>query len=385
MNLQDQETINKDVNLSYWQRHHYQANYDLIIIGSGIVGMCSALEFKRKHPKSRVLILEKSRSAWGASVKNAGFACFGSPSEVLSDINSMGLDKALQLVEMRVQGLELLLKQVNPKKINYQNNGGYELFWDPKKMESCLDSLNRLNGYLKPITGQSTTYTQLKGQHNWTFKSLHGALFNALEGEINPQLLVHELHKQCIKLDIEFCFDTHVLQWHSINSCVNVVCSWHVFTCNYLLLCSNGFSRALLPDTDLVPARAQVLITKPLEGLNWKGCFHFEEGYYYFRAINRRILFGGGRQTDFKTETTDRDGINNHIQSHLKQILQNQLFPSLTPPEIEFEWSGIMGMGSEKGPLIENPAQNVFTAIRMGGMGLALACKVAQKLVKTYF
>ena len=173
MNLQDQETINKDVNLSYWQRHHYQANYDLIIIGSGIVGMCSALEFKRKHPKSRVLILEKSRSAWGASVKNAGFACFGSPSEVLSDINSMGLDKALQLVEMRVQGLELLLKQVNPKKINYQNNGGYELFWDPKKMESCLDSLNRLNGYLKPITGQSTTYTQLKEQHNWKIGRAH--------------------------------------------------------------------------------------------------------------------------------------------------------------------------------------------------------------------
>lgn len=29
-----------------------------------------------------------------------------------------------------------------------------------------------------------------------------------------------------------------------------------------------------------------------------------DEGFYYFRDIDGRLLFGGGRNTDFKTDET---------------------------------------------------------------------------------
>ena len=69
---------------------------------------------------------------------------------------------------------------------------------------------------------------------------------------------------------------------------------------NYVLFATNGFSRQLFQE-NVQPARAQVLITKPLKKLHIKGTFHLDEGYYYFRNINHRILLGGGRNLDFKT------------------------------------------------------------------------------------
>ena len=39
----------------------------------------------------------------GASTRNAGFACFGSITELMEDISVVGLDKTMELVSMRVQ------------------------------------------------------------------------------------------------------------------------------------------------------------------------------------------------------------------------------------------------------------------------------------------
>jgi glycine/D-amino acid oxidase-like deaminating enzyme len=50
----------------------------------------------------------------------------------------------------------------------------------------------------------------------------------------------------------------------------------------------------------LKPARAQVLITKPIDSLKIKGTFHMDRGYYYFRNIDNRVLIGGGRNLDLK-------------------------------------------------------------------------------------
>ena len=51
-----------------------------------------------------------------------------------------------------------------------------------------------------------------------------------------------------------------------------------------------------------------MLITKPIKNLHIKGTFHLDKGYYYFRNIDDRILFGGGRNLDFKTEETTEFG-----------------------------------------------------------------------------
>src|SRR5690606_13184112 len=76
------------------------------------------------------------------------------------------------------------------------------------------------------------------------------------------------------------------------------------FHSKQLLVCTNAFARQLLPQLDIQPARGQILVTAPLENLRFKGSFHYDEGFYYFRDLGDRILLGGARNKAFEEETT---------------------------------------------------------------------------------
>ena len=150
------------------------------------------------------------------------------------------------------------------------------------------------------------------------------------------------------------------------------------FKTNKLFVATNGFASQLIGET-VKPARAQVLITKPIENLSIKGTFHLDEGYYYFRNIDNRILLGGGRNLDFKGEETTSFGETTLIQNRLENILQTVILPN-TPFEIDLRWSGIMGIGNQKKPIVKQLANNVFCGVRMGGMGIAIGSLVGREL-----
>jgi len=127
------------------------------------------------------------------------------------------------------------------------------------------------------------------------------------------------------------------------------------------------------------PARAQVLITKPIANLALKGTFHLDKGYYYFRNINDRILFGGGRNLDFEGETTTSHETTNLIQNSLEEILKTVILPH-NNFEIEHRWSGTMGIGNQKNPIVKQLSNHVFCGVRMGGMGVAIGSLIGQEL-----
>ena len=55
-----------------------------------------------------------------------------------------------------------------------------------------------------------------------------------------------------------------------------------------------------------------------------------ESGYYYFRNVGNRILFGGGRNLDFAGEMSTEFETTQLIQEKLTQYL-NELNPSEYP------------------------------------------------------
>ena len=127
------------------------------------------------------------------------------------------------------------------------------------------------------------------------------------------------------------------------------------------------------------PARAQVIITKPINNLKIKGSFHLQEGYYYFRNIDYRILIGGGRNLDFSNEKTMNFGQTDLIQNKLEEILKTIILPT-TSFEIDQRWSGIMGVGDKKKPIVKQISNHVFCGIRLGGMGIAIGSLVGREL-----
>jgi gamma-glutamylputrescine oxidase len=123
------------------------------------------------------------------------------------------------------------------------------------------------------------------------------------------------------------------------------------------------------------------LITKPIKNLQIKGTFHLEKGYYYFRNIEDRVLFGGGRNLDFKTEETTTFGHTEIIQNHLEKLLKETILPN-TNFEIEHKWSGIMGVGNQKKAIVKQLSENVFCGVRLGGMGIAIGSLVGKELAE---
>ncbi len=365
-------------NYSFWETQTYFKNTDLIVIGSGIVGLNAAISYKEKHKKAKVIVLERGILPSGASTKNAGFACFGSVSELLSDIKNTNEALVWQTVEMRVKGLALLRKRLGDKHINYKEYGGYELFDDHALFDACAESIAYLNKQIKPITKVKQVYSiETKQINAFKFKGVKGLIYNKKEGQIDTGLMMKNLIKLAHTKGIELLNAVSVKGINDSGKEVTVLTSAGDFKALKVIVATNGFANELLALKDVKPARAQVLITKPIKGLKLKGTFHFDEGYYYFRNIGDRVLFGGGRNLDTETETTTKLKLNATIQLRLDQLLKHTILPD-TNFEVEQRWSGIMGIGSEKKPIIKKISGNIVCAVRMGGMGIAIGSLVGK-------
>lgn len=150
------------------------------------------------------------------------------------------------------------------------------------------------------------------------------------------------------------------------------------FSTHKVLIATNGFA-SQLGIREVKPARAQVLITQPIDNLHIKGTFHLDKGYYYFRNIDNRILFGGGRNLDFKAEETTDLAQTELVQQKLEEILRDVILPDINF-EINHRWSGIMGVGNQKQSIVKQLSQNVFCGVRQGGMGVAIGSLVGTEL-----
>lgn len=155
--------------LSYWEYKTWFSQVDFTVIGSGIVGLNCAFQLREKYPNSKILVLEKGSLPQGASTKNAGFACFGSISEVLSDLKTHSKDEVVQLVQKRWQGIQRLRQLLGDGAIGFELHGGHELFEkrNPDFYQQCLDSVDELNHLLEPVFWNETFCLHQK--HLWVW------------------------------------------------------------------------------------------------------------------------------------------------------------------------------------------------------------------------
>ncbi len=367
--------------LSFWEKESYFAPVDVAIIGSGIVGLNAAWHLKRTNSNLKVTVLERGLLPTGASSRNAGFACFGSPSELLSDLQHHTEGQVFGLVERRWKGLEKLRKNLGDSVIDYHRWGGYELFFPEDELyRQCADKLPYLNKMLASVIGEKEVFKQADTKiSHFGFGKISHLIESTCEGQIDTGKMITALTREVQSAGVQVLCGLEVKALYDIGEFQELVLAQGpTIKARQVIVCTNGFARQLLPDLNVVPARAQVLITAPIPDLKIKGVFHFDEGYYYFRNIGNRVLFGGARNLDFAGEETFHFGTTPHIQNKLEQMLQEVILPT-TEHKIEHRWSGIMGMGQQKGPIIKAVNDKVVCAVRLGGMGVAIGSLVGEE------
>jgi glycine/D-amino acid oxidase-like deaminating enzyme len=369
-----------NMDLSYWELKNWFTDVDYTIVGSGIVGLHAALRLRERFPQSKILILEKGMLPQGASTKNAGFACFGSLSEIIDDLKSHSEEEVVNLVQKRWKGLQLLRNRLGDDSIDFKPYGGYELFLkdDESSYEDCLRKLPFINEILKSLFKADVFAKEID---RFGFNGVQEYLvFNPFEAQIDTGNMMQALLKQAVAENILILNQQTVTSYLEKGNSVEVALGDFSYTSKKILFATNGFANELTNGA-VKPARAQVLITEPIKNLDIRGTFHLDRGYYYFRNIGDRILLGGGRNLDFETENTTAFGQTEIVQKKLEQLLKEVILPN-QDFQIAHRWSGIMGIGNSKNPIVSQLSDNVYCGVRLGGMGVAIGSLIGTELAE---
>lgn len=369
---------------SYWERSAFIDHSDVIIIGSGIVGLSAALQLKKQQPDLKVTVLERGFLPSGASTKNAGFACFGTLSEQIEYLKRSSEEEVLRLVDYKWRGLQRLRENLGDRAIDYFQYGGYELFMDNEaaKADEALDHLTYFNNLLQQAIGKADIYAVANAKiADFGFGCISRMIYNPYEGQIHTGKMMRALLNKVFNEDVLVLNDCSVDAINHEGGHIRLNTTQGEFKTTKVIMATNAFAARLYPELDVVPGRGQVLVTKPIAGLKLKGTYHFNEGYYYFRNIDNRILFGGGRNINFKQEETWDFGHTEQVKAQLNTYLTEMILPG-QEVEVDYWWSGIMGFGEEISPIVKQVQPNVFCAVRCNGMGVAMGSLVGEEVAK---
>jgi gamma-glutamylputrescine oxidase len=373
------------VQVSIWEKESFYSPKDIIIIGSGFVGLWSAYYLKKANPRLSVLVVDRGIIPTGASTRNAGFACFGSYTELIADALKMGEDKMLELVEMRYKGLKKMRKVFPASEIDYEGSGGYELIMDSpdRDINTLRSSIDRINRSLRTVIKKEKTFHINDPKiGEFGLSGVDHLIENRQEGQLHPGKLCQALLRLIQSMGVGVLNATEIRKFEKVNGRIELETD-QPFTlfADRLLICTNAYARQLLPGLDLEPARGQVLISSEIPNLRLKGSFHFNQGYYYFRDLGNRVLLGGARNQAFDQEHTFEMTTSELIQQELELFLKKIILPGQNYT-IDGRWSGIMAIGDEKLPLAKEWEADIFYAVRMGGMGVALAPEIGKMMAK---
>lgn len=362
--------------LSYWQYSAHFTKIDVAVIGGGIVGLSAALRLKTASPHLNVFLFEKGPIPMGATSRNAGFATFGTVGELAEDLVNRPAREVGRLSAQRLEGLKLLRSVAGDEAIKYEGTGGFEIFTDKPAYEKALDDLPRINKLLEEHTGLKGIFRPMDDFSHFGFSGVCGIIHNPFEGLVHSGFLTKTLEKKATDAGVKIYGGFTLKNYEQTEN--GVILRFDQPDCSLsagkVLFCTNGFTGDLIPGLDVKPARGLVLVTEKLDSVSFRGGFHHNCGYDYFREIDGRVLLGGGRNLDKETETTTEDGANPLILEYLQEFLSKVILPHRNP-EIEFMWTGTMGVGEGKYPIIQEVEKNVYCAVRMGGMGVAIGTK----------
>lgn len=369
---------------SFWEKRSF-LNADVLVIGGGIVGLSTACSIKEKNPSLNVTVLERSSFPSGASTRNAGFSCFGSITEIAADLKKMPEEDVVELVKDRYEGLKTMRLRLGDTALDYKEYGGYDVVLNEESLAD--DEVDRVNELLMPIFGEKV-YQDVSSQiesFGFPENRVKKLIRNRFEGQIDSGKLMKSLIMQAAAKGVFVASGCEVSSFEEEDNNMLVYASSvavHepiVFKASHVVFCTNSVTKKFFPELILMPGRGQVLVTKPLKKVPFRGTFHMQEGFFYFRDFYDRIIFGGGRNLDFKGETTEELAINTQIAEALDRYLSEVILPG-TDYEVEQRWAGIMDFGETKQPLIRRMTHRTWVAAGLNGMGVALGSLAGERI-----
>ena len=375
------------VGWSYWERKIYFDQLDVVIVGAGFVGLSVGISLLEKNPQQKVLIIERGFIPHGASTRNAGFACFGSAGELADDLSKRSAEEVFGLFAKRYAGIRKLLQRTGPSEIEFRPGGGYELFYPEEESLISHETLKQLNEGIEAYTGLKNYFFEPpESLIKSSWPSFGKMLCNDHEACIHPLKTLQLLTKMFQQAGGQILYGFELSTWKEMEDGVMMVRPDGLeFMTQQLMFCVNGFAKRYFPDIMVKAARNSVMILQTDRAKELNGCYHVDRGYLYFRAIDaHHILLGGGRHWDLEGEYQDNFLMNPMIRNKLIEFAEQYILNGQSYT-ITDEWTGIMGLGPVKSPIVQMVSSRVGVAVRMGGMGVALASLTGEEAAELLY
>jgi len=367
---------------SYWESNAWLEDVDLMVVGAGIVGLSAALHARSMHPNWRVVVVDADPIGGGGSSRNAGFSCFGSATELRHDRHALGDEAALELVRKRWHGLQRLRSTFGDSALGHRVCGSVELF--PEGGSEAMPpapELADLNRWLQPVTGVADTFITVP-THNLPdlrMKTEDQAVLSRLEGLLDTGKMNRAFRSLAHASNIDVLTGIRVDSVEVSNG----NCELQISTLGReagaihpkrLLIATNALAAGLIPELDVHPATNHVLVTDRIPAFHFPHAVHIDAGYVYARPIEDRMLIGGGRHWGLD-ETATRERLSS---------LLGALWPATKTAGIAYEWSGQLGIGKDRSPIVKRLGPNAVAAVRLGGMGVAIGMEVGRLAVEKF-
>ena len=356
--------------LSYWEQKHLLPTADITIVGAGIVGLSCARVIAEQCPSKRVVVIESHIVGAAASTRNAGFACFGSVSELVADRERYGDSELAKIIAKRKRGIDHLLKTFGRSKLAYENCGGWEAFRTKEEFVKVSDQIEDIQDFCRKAINirpfEITKATAPGRLHPFMIK-------NQYEGALDTGRLYQCLVEDANRHNVHIIRGGRVTHYEESDTGVEIFMDFleAPLVTDQLILCTNALSSDVLPEADVTAVRNHVLVTEPIADLKVYGTFHMDEGYVYWRHIDSRILIGGGRHR-FPSEATSHYGRDEAVLQYLLGLITDWILPESVPVHLAHSWTGILCGGQDRRPIVKKVSDRVVAAVRLGGMGVAI-------------
>ena len=361
--------IRKNNNFSFWEHKGWLEGRRVIVVGAGFVGLSAAIECAKKFDAGSVLVLEAAALNGGGSTKNAGFACFGSVSELLVDFEELGVDATVDLVRRRWEGLCDFRADYGDEALGFEATGSHE--FGISEYSEIPKYLDQLNSKLEHFFGEAPfqVVDSIEGVRHEGI-----SISSPFEGLIDTSKAYKALLKRAHEMGIEILNGVRV---ESVETGKVKLEGGTVLEAEKVLITNNSLAKMLIQSADVKPVANRVLVSNVIQNIKFKGTLHYDRGYVYIRRIDSaegpRVLIGGGRQWG--------DGESAEVEAKLIAFLREHI-EGCENAEIEYNWIGYLGIGKDRDPICEEVMPSVYAGVKMGGMGVALGGAHGKKLAK---
>jgi glycine/D-amino acid oxidase-like deaminating enzyme len=364
--------------VSHWQADGSQPveEVEFLIVGAGLVGCAAAYFASQALPHgTRIVITEARDIALGASGRNAGFMITGLDAYYHHAIEHYGHDVTREVYAMSEQ------THAHWRGFIRDSHGGVP-------MDECGSMLlaespeeaGELRAAIKAMHADGIRAEFIDGDP--LGRGYFAAISQPWDAAVQPVKLAQAVFARS---GAELVANNELYALSQTGAVVTAATRRAIYKARYVLLCTNAYSPYIDPYFvgKVIPTRAQVLVTAPLESPVINTCGYSDYGYMYYRmTFDNRLLIGGGRKQNKPLENdTSDDRISEPVQRILDDYLRTR-FPDVSAP-VERRWAGIMGFTPDGLPLVGTlpDKPSVGFAVGFNGHGLALGAATAERAV----